>query len=56
MNECCQDADNRIVVDVKEETDNQGKTIMKIEMCSVCNRKHYTLYAEPLVMEMEDNG
>ena len=56
MNDCCENPDNRVTVEVKESDTPQGNSTIKIEMCSVCSRKHYTLYAEPLVLEMEENG
>jgi len=56
MNACCENKDNRVTVEVKESETPQGQSVMKIEVCSVCSRKHYTLYAEPLVLEMEANG
>ena len=56
MSACCENKDNRVTVEVKESKTPQCQSVMKIEVCSVCSRKHYTLYAEPLVLEMEANG
>lgn len=56
MNKCCEDKTNRVTVSVEESVSLQGKSVKKVEICSVCNLKHYTLYAEPLVLEMEENG
>jgi len=56
MNKCCEDKANRVTVSTEESVSLQGKSVKKVEVCSVCNLKHYTLDAEPLVLDMKENG